>query len=121
MSGAPAAFVDPVAIAKPTNTWFVHPKTYGPGSRLCRRCGNGHGIIRKYSMMLCRRCFRENCVAIGFQKVRWGLCVVALRRRVGRSPGHESRVPATLSPPPPRLPLACSSDKLSREFPIAAR
>ncbi len=34
-----------------------------------RKCGNNHGLIRKYHMMLCRRCFRENAVAIGFRKV----------------------------------------------------
>lgn len=34
-----------------------------------RRCGNGHGLVRKYHMMLCRRCFRENADNIGFTKV----------------------------------------------------
>ena len=29
------------------------------------------GMIRQYEMMLCRRCFRENRVAIGFVKYRW--------------------------------------------------
>lgn len=24
-----------------------HPHNYGPGSRICRVCSNGHGIIRK--------------------------------------------------------------------------
>jgi len=28
------------------------------------------GMIRQYEMMLCRRCFRENRVAIGFVKYR---------------------------------------------------
>jgi len=27
-------------------------------------------LIRKYHMMLCRRCFRENANAIGFRKYR---------------------------------------------------
>ena len=35
-----------------------------------RKCGNNHGLIRKYHMMLCRRCFRENANAIGFVKYR---------------------------------------------------
>jgi small subunit ribosomal protein S29e len=31
---------------------------------------SNHGLIRKYHMMLCRRCFRENANAIGFRKYR---------------------------------------------------
>ncbi|KVI05857.1 Ribosomal protein S14 [Cynara cardunculus var. scolymus] len=31
-----------------SNVWNSHPKTYGPGSRTCRVCGNSHGLIRKY-------------------------------------------------------------------------
>lgn len=34
-----------------------------------RKCGNNHGLVRKYHMMLCRRCFRENADNIGFTKV----------------------------------------------------
>ncbi|KAA6381711.1 MAG: hypothetical protein EZS28_022763 [Streblomastix strix] len=45
-----------------------HPKNFGPGSRKCRRCANTHGLIRKYGLMLCRRCFRESAIEIGFQK-----------------------------------------------------
>jgi len=37
---------------------------------VCRKCGNNHGLIRKYHMMLCRRCFRENAISIGFRKYR---------------------------------------------------
>lgn len=33
-------------------------------------CGSHHGIIRKYGLQMCRRCFRENAKDIGFQKVR---------------------------------------------------
>ena len=50
--------------------WNSHPKTMGPGSRCCIKCSNGHGIIRKYNMILCRRCFREKVYDIGFQKLR---------------------------------------------------
>jgi small subunit ribosomal protein S29e len=50
----------------------THPKAYGQGAfwHVCRKCGNNHGLVRKYHMMLCRRCFRENAVAIGFRKFR---------------------------------------------------
>ncbi len=30
---------------------------------------NHHGLIRKYGLMLCRRCFRELGEEIGFMKV----------------------------------------------------
>ena len=37
------------------------------GSRVCN---NTHGIIRKYGLDLCRRCFREYANDIGFVKYR---------------------------------------------------
>ncbi|UJR13821.1 hypothetical protein I4U23_000832 [Adineta vaga] len=46
-----------------------HPHRYGPGSRKCRVCSNGHGIIRKYGLMICRQCFREYSSDIGFKKL----------------------------------------------------
>ncbi|KAK5837178.1 hypothetical protein PVK06_012988 [Gossypium arboreum] len=51
-----------------SNVWNSHPKTYGPGSRACRVCGNPHAIIRKYGLMCCRQCFRSNAKEIGFIK-----------------------------------------------------
>ncbi|KAF5181172.1 40s ribosomal protein s29 [Thalictrum thalictroides] len=54
-----------------SNVWNSHPKTYGPGSRTCRVCGNPHGLIRKYGLMCCRQCFRSNAKEIGFIKVRF--------------------------------------------------
>ncbi|KAH1098916.1 hypothetical protein J1N35_015837 [Gossypium stocksii] len=56
-----------------SNVWNSHPKTYGPGSRACRVCGNPHAIIRKYGLMCCRQCFRSNAKEIGFIKVIQGL------------------------------------------------
>eukprot|EP00811_Abedinium_folium_P016969 NODE_25900_length_571_cov_7.317568.p3 GENE.NODE_25900_length_571_cov_7.317568~~NODE_25900_length_571_cov_7.317568.p3 ORF type:complete len:90 (-),score=33.92 NODE_25900_length_571_cov_7.317568:194-463(-) len=47
-----------------------HPRRYGPGSRSCRVCASQHAIIRKYSIMMCRQCFRERALAIGFKKTR---------------------------------------------------
>ncbi|GMQ01091.1 hypothetical protein CsSME_00047864 [Camellia sinensis var. sinensis] len=52
-----------------SNVWNSHPKSYGPGSRTCRVCGNPHGLIRKYGLMCCRQCFRSNAKEIGFIKV----------------------------------------------------
>jgi small subunit ribosomal protein S29e len=54
------------------NTWCQHanhPKKYGTGSRACRICNTSHGLIRKYHLNICRRCFRENATDIGFIKV----------------------------------------------------
>ncbi|GJU03430.1 40S ribosomal protein S29 [Tanacetum coccineum] len=57
------------------NIWNSHPKTYGPGSRSCRVCGNSHGIIRKYGLMCCRQCFHSNAKEIGFIKLFKSLAV----------------------------------------------
>lgn len=37
-----------------------------------RICGNGHGLIRKYGLNVCRQCFRENAAKIGFVKYKVG-------------------------------------------------
>ncbi|RME79530.1 MAG: 30S ribosomal protein S14 [Methanobacteriota archaeon] len=42
----------------------------GKGNRKCSRCGTVKGLIRKYDLNLCRRCFREVGEAIGFWKER---------------------------------------------------
>uniref|UniRef100_A0A915CEX7 Small ribosomal subunit protein uS14 n=1 Tax=Parascaris univalens TaxID=6257 RepID=A0A915CEX7_PARUN len=49
--------------------WFSHPRKYGPGSRSCRVCSNHHGLIRKYGLNMCRRCFREYAADVGFKKL----------------------------------------------------
>ena len=43
----------------------AEPCCFPPGSRVCN---NTHGIIRKYGLDLCRRCFREYAADIGFIK-----------------------------------------------------
>ena len=35
-----------------------------------RVCSNGHGLIRKYGLNMCRQCFRQYAKDIGFKKVR---------------------------------------------------
>ena len=47
--------------------WRTHPRTYGKDSRYCRVCRNTHGLIRKYGLMICRKCFRERYTLIGFK------------------------------------------------------
>ncbi|MEE6245988.1 MAG: 30S ribosomal protein S14 [Thermoproteota archaeon] len=44
------------------------PRSYGKGSRCCRRCGNYTCTIQQYRLMLCRQCFREIAPALGFRK-----------------------------------------------------
>jgi len=50
--------------------WLDHPRRFGKGSRECRICTARQGLIRKYNIMICRRCFRENAKEIGFVKYR---------------------------------------------------
>lgn len=38
-----------------------------PGRR-CESCGTARGLIRKYGMTICRRCFREKAEKMGFRK-----------------------------------------------------
>jgi len=34
----------------------------------CRICHNNKGMVRKYGINLCRRCFKDNALKIGFKK-----------------------------------------------------
>ena len=43
-------------------------RTYGKGSRPCRRCGSYGPVIRRYGLYLCRQCFREIAPKLGFKK-----------------------------------------------------
>lgn len=36
--------------------------------RKCRICGNYRGLIRKYGLYICRKCFRERAESLGFRK-----------------------------------------------------
>jgi len=42
--------------------------TRGKRAHRCRRCGTTRGVIRKYGLYLCRRCFREIAHLLGFKK-----------------------------------------------------
>ena len=53
----------PVGKIKPSRT-----REFGKGSLRCVRCGTHEAIIRKYGLMLCRRCFREVAPQLGFKK-----------------------------------------------------
>ncbi|MEM7826670.1 MAG: 30S ribosomal protein S14 [Candidatus Aenigmatarchaeota archaeon] len=43
-------------------------RKFGKGARKCIRCGSLDGIIRRYDLYYCRRCFREIAEKIGFKK-----------------------------------------------------
>ncbi|MCD6229801.1 MAG: 30S ribosomal protein S14 [Candidatus Diapherotrites archaeon] len=40
----------------------------GTGARKCRFCGTSRGLIRKYGLSVCRRCFRDVAEELGFSK-----------------------------------------------------
>ncbi|MFH0817317.1 MAG: 30S ribosomal protein S14 [Candidatus Micrarchaeota archaeon] len=46
----------------------LRSKFKGKGNRTCRFCGTARGLIRKYNLTICRRCFREVGEEIGFRK-----------------------------------------------------
>ncbi|KAG1710729.1 40S ribosomal protein S29 [Phytophthora capsici] len=52
------------------NLTYSHPRNYGKDSRHCRVCKTTRGLIRKYHLNMCRRCFRERATDIGFVKYR---------------------------------------------------
>ena len=52
------------------SVWYTRPRNYGKGSRQCRVCSARIGLIRKYHLFICRRCFREYATDIGFIKYR---------------------------------------------------
>ena len=45
------------------------PKKFGRGANECQMCGRKQGLVRRYNIMLCRQCFRENAAKIGFKKM----------------------------------------------------
>jgi len=50
------------------NIWGTHHKEHASGARHCRICHSLRGLIRKYGLDICRRCFREYAKDIGFIK-----------------------------------------------------
>lgn len=53
------------------NIWNSRQTMTGAvANRICRICGTTRGVIRKYGLMICRRCFREKASDIGFTKFK---------------------------------------------------
>lgn len=34
----------------------------------CRVCGNNRGMVHKYGLGMCRKCFKDHAKSIGFEK-----------------------------------------------------
>jgi len=43
-------------------------RKFGRATKKCIRCGRVRGHISKYGLNLCRQCFREVAVDLGFKK-----------------------------------------------------
>ena len=41
-------------------------RKHGRENYRCRKCGTTKGVIRKYGILLCRKCFREEAKDLGF-------------------------------------------------------
>ena len=61
--------VKPAKLAKYVKHNAPKKRTTGRNIKFCRRCGRRRGIIGKYSLNICRRCFREVASSIGFKKL----------------------------------------------------
>eukprot|EP00477_Mikrocytos_mackini_P001936 GAHX01002108.1.p1 GENE.GAHX01002108.1~~GAHX01002108.1.p1 ORF type:complete len:56 (-),score=6.67 GAHX01002108.1:57-224(-) len=47
----------------------IHPVKNAKGGRSCRFCRSHRGLIRKYKLNMCRRCFREQAPSLGFVRM----------------------------------------------------
>jgi len=52
----------------PNKLYRKHPRDFGKDSHRCRVCDMARGVIRKYDLIMCRKCFRERAPIIGFTK-----------------------------------------------------
>lgn len=48
---------------------MVDHTRFGRGANACTRCGRHRGLIRRYSIYVCRQCFREIAPSLGFKKL----------------------------------------------------
>ena len=46
----------------------IKPRTYGDVTKKCKLCGRTGGHISKYKIDLCRHCFRQFALDLGFKK-----------------------------------------------------
>ncbi|MCF7798716.1 30S ribosomal protein S14 [Candidatus Woesearchaeota archaeon] len=43
-------------------------RKFGESTKKCEVCGRTGGHISKYGMSICRQCFRDNALKLGFKK-----------------------------------------------------
>jgi small subunit ribosomal protein S14 len=43
-------------------------RSCGIALRKCKNCGRNRGQVRKYDLNMCRQCFRDLAVSLGFKK-----------------------------------------------------
>ena len=60
--------VKPAKLAKYKKHNKPKKKDFGSGARKCKRCGRYGAHISKYKLGLCRQCFRDIAVQIGFRR-----------------------------------------------------
>lgn len=59
---------NPVKMKKYIKHNSPKPRKCGISTKKCRRCGRPGAHIGKYGIHMCRTCFRESAVNIGFKK-----------------------------------------------------
>lgn len=47
---------------------FPKDRKFGRSTLRCRRCGRIGAHLRMYNLHLCRQCFRETALSMGFRK-----------------------------------------------------
>ena len=58
----------PVKLARYLKNNKTKDRAYGAQTKFCKRCHNTRGLISKYGIGLCRKCFRDIATKIGFKK-----------------------------------------------------
>ncbi len=43
-------------------------RAYGAATKKCQHCGNPHAHVGKYGINLCRKCFRDYALELGFKQ-----------------------------------------------------
>ncbi len=67
--------IEKIAVGKTKRARFLRhniPKKrkFGRNVKRCPRCYSSWGVISKYGLNLCRRCFRNIAKELGFKKLR---------------------------------------------------
>ncbi len=60
--------VKPAKLAKFKKHNEPKKRTFGTGSKKCKVCGRTGAHVTKYRLHLCRQCFRDMAIKIGFKR-----------------------------------------------------